>query len=246
MAIVYRTAGAWGSGKGSNLTPGEVDANFHELAAAVLDLQENPPDGVHLVSFAVAGSNLYANMSDSSQLGPYALPVAQWTPRGEWIASRVYAALDFVTVAGGAYLVNYAHTSAATFDPYRTDGLGHNIYTLLFSAPTRSQNILFFCQGTVSPGEVLFRYDVTTAFTLPDDLEGSRSSSEIPPSDAVSYSIRKNGEVIGSVGYLPSGGASFWFLSAVSFAVGDILSLVAPDIPDPDHADISFSFKAYL
>jgi len=36
MAIIYRTAGAWGPGNLINLTPTQVDNNFWELHGRVL------------------------------------------------------------------------------------------------------------------------------------------------------------------------------------------------------------------
>ena len=39
MAVIYRTAGAWGAGKGSNLTAAEVDTNFYTLAEAIETLE---------------------------------------------------------------------------------------------------------------------------------------------------------------------------------------------------------------
>ena len=35
MTITYRTPGAWGPGKGANLTAAEVDGNFHGLSKDV-------------------------------------------------------------------------------------------------------------------------------------------------------------------------------------------------------------------
>jgi hypothetical protein len=43
----------------------------------------------------------------------------------------VFAVNVFVTEGGVTYLVEYPHTSAATFDPGANDGLGHNYYHLL-------------------------------------------------------------------------------------------------------------------
>lgn len=34
MTITYRTAGAWGAGKGSNLTAAEADQNFYGLSVS--------------------------------------------------------------------------------------------------------------------------------------------------------------------------------------------------------------------
>ena len=42
MTVVFRTAGPWGSGKGSDLQPGDVDGNFWELIQDIASLASNP------------------------------------------------------------------------------------------------------------------------------------------------------------------------------------------------------------
>jgi hypothetical protein len=39
MAIIYRTSGSWGAGKGSNLTAAEVDGNFSDSDTRVVTLE---------------------------------------------------------------------------------------------------------------------------------------------------------------------------------------------------------------
>ncbi len=74
--IVYRTVGPWGPGKGSNLTPTEVDENFDGLHNRVLVIELNPPLPVEISSITVVGSAMTINMADGSKFGPFTLPVA--------------------------------------------------------------------------------------------------------------------------------------------------------------------------
>jgi hypothetical protein len=116
--LTFRTLGAWGAGKGANLAPNEVDSNFWSLAQEIFALQNNPavPNGIATIT--VSGTQMTITLHDGTVLGPYTLPVLTFRWRGEWQASTGYAVLDVVTVANtGIYLVEIAHTSAATFDP---------------------------------------------------------------------------------------------------------------------------------
>lgn len=119
----YRTAGAWGAGKGSNLTPAEVDENFYELRTDVDDLIANPPTADGISSVSQSGFNLTFHTTLGNTLGPIVMPVVQFRWRGEWAALTMYEAADLFKVTGeGLFSVLEDHTSAATFDPLATGG----------------------------------------------------------------------------------------------------------------------------
>jgi hypothetical protein len=124
MTIIYRTDGSWGTGKGTNLTPVEVDGNFADLDGRVTYVEDNPPDAVVPIAIGIEGSLFTMDLSDGSSLGPIVItmPVPQW--RGEWSAITPYAEMDFFTApdGGGFGAVIRAHTSAATFDWGALDG----------------------------------------------------------------------------------------------------------------------------
>lgn len=68
MTTTYRTAGAWGAGKGANLTAAEVDTNFYGLEQRVGDLEggiagsgDNP-----MVDLTASGSTLTKFYADST------------------------------------------------------------------------------------------------------------------------------------------------------------------------------------
>lgn len=119
MVIIYRTAGAWGAGKGGPLTSEEIDSNFYMLAQQIAGLEENPPEAVGIVSFEVNGATFYVHMSDGSTLGPYTLPkqtVAPPTP-----VTVADAALTLATGHLGAFLmVTNPAGCAFTFPPNAT------------------------------------------------------------------------------------------------------------------------------
>src|SRR5262245_48147956 len=117
MAIVYRTSGPWGSGKGANLVDGEVDSNFYDLAQRMTTVETDlPAAAVSIAFFSISGSTFSVHLTDGSVQGPFALPVRAWNFRGDWVASTVYNVDDVITANGAVYMVLVNHTSAASFD----------------------------------------------------------------------------------------------------------------------------------
>jgi hypothetical protein len=117
VSITYRTLGPWGSGKGANLQPGEVDNNFWSIAEAIVALETNPAMPVGIASITVSGTQMYITLTDSTVLGPYTLPVLTFRWRGEWEPNADYVALDVVTVTNtGIFMCQVSHTSGDTFD----------------------------------------------------------------------------------------------------------------------------------
>lgn len=131
MTIVYRDV------KGSNLTPDEVDGNFHDLDDRVDAIENNPPEarGIAEVTQSIDGGSLTFEMTDSTTEGPFTLPSFGLVFRGEWQPTTNYSVNDIVTANGAVYLVIFAHTSEATFDPGANNGMGNDYYGLLLETP---------------------------------------------------------------------------------------------------------------
>lgn len=137
MAIIYRTSGPWGAGKGANLVAGEVDGNFYDVDQRIVDLEDNIPDVANGIAyFSVTGTNLFnVHMTNGTIQGPFALPQIAWNFRGDWLADTNYAANDVVTANGTVYLVLVNHVSGSEFDPGANDGAGHDYYGILLTNP---------------------------------------------------------------------------------------------------------------
>jgi hypothetical protein len=166
MAIIFRTSDGtkWGSGKGSNLNPTEVDTNFWELLARIILLEHDPPTAISIDHFTITGNNLYVHLTDASVKGPYVLPMARWTSRGVWAPSTIYNEFDIFTYGGAAYLVLIAHTSQPSFDPGYSAGPGQDYYGIVLEAPALSLP----AGGTA--GQVLAKVDGTDFSTYWADL----------------------------------------------------------------------------
>jgi len=140
MTQTYRTNDGtrWGTGKGSDLAPQEVDINFWDLITRMQTQEARPDPGPVITSFSTSGALFYVHMSDGSTLGPYELPVAVFKDRGEWLPAVFYTKLDTFTINGGLYVVLFDHTSASSFDPGANDGAGHDYYSLMIQTPGSS------------------------------------------------------------------------------------------------------------
>lgn len=99
-----------------------------------------------------------------------------------------------------------------------------------------------FCAGKPTASEVLLRFVATRAFNLPASLTDSQVKAGTAATATTDFDLQKNGSSIGTVSFAASGTtATFTFASAVSFAAGDILAIIAPASADATLADISFT-----
>lgn len=246
MAIIYRTTdGAkWGSGKGANLTAGEVDNNFWDLAERTLALESNPPQAAEISNIEVIGSQMMIYLSNGDSYGPYTLPVAMFRFRGEWSPTTNYAFMDLVTVRQlGLYFVNQTHTSDDTFDPARQES-GENVYTLMFGESSYVYNFGFFYpmrpgQGITSGGYMaarLFEYPVGLAAGLP----GSLAKLRVAPAADLTFDIcDKDDNVLGDITFAATETEGvFTFDNDWTGDVGDILYLAPPVSLDDDARDL--------
>ena len=132
MTMIYRTAGAWGAGKGSNLTAAEVDGNFHDLDARLVDVETNPAQPVQIESITSTGSALTITMDNGDVYGPFPIDAATIDFRGNWAPATAYKTNDIVVHAGSeVYYVAADHTSDGTFDANKVV-TGKTVYNLMF------------------------------------------------------------------------------------------------------------------
>lgn len=171
MTITYRTAGPWGAGKGGNLTPAEVDVNFHALqqsiATAVDDLVPAEIESITLV-----GSQLTFVLADGRSLGPYTVPAARFNWRGVFVGATAYVANDIISAGDGIYLVLQNHTSVAPFDPLRTVS-GQPAYALMFKEPRSNVYSITATEFTPSVDQLwgYFRFADFCDITIPNNSD---------------------------------------------------------------------------
>jgi hypothetical protein len=77
---IYRTSGAWGAGKGSNLTPAEVDENFYGHEQRIDDLESSPTEPNQIANIIQTGDTITIVMEDATTFGPFTLPRSMQRP----------------------------------------------------------------------------------------------------------------------------------------------------------------------
>lgn len=135
--IVFRTndGGRWGTGKGANLTPQEVDLNFWELLSRLTVVEGSVTRSISSVT--VSGSQMTIHYTDATS-DTITLPYATFVWKGEWLPATLYASLNIVTFNNSVYLVLLSHTSAGEtigFDPDAVNEDDQPLYQLMFSLP---------------------------------------------------------------------------------------------------------------
>lgn len=215
VSITFRTTDGtrWGVGSGADagglLSPTQVDMNFWNLKQAVETLEGLLPDAARgIIDFTIAGDQLYVNMSDATQEGPYTLPTITLTGRGIWQPSTVYNIGDLVINGTAVYVVPFAHTSQTGFDPAANDGLGNDYYTLFLDLT----GLTIPPGGT--PGQVLGKvsgtdYDVAWTTQNPVQTPGHYLASGVGVAVSVFGSFTPHAEItdrIDEVIYYPASG----------------------------------------
>lgn len=266
----------WGGGLGSDLGAVQVDLNFWNVSEAILALEEAQSITVSIdyITQPVNGNQFFVVLTNHQVLGPFIIPTSQWTPRGTWQPNTAYAPFDTVSFAGALYLVMVAVTSAATFSPNAVSG-STQVYALILSAPEGTvpfngevgqrlvyqggsptvsawqyDNIRMFSQvdDPPRPNQVVLQYPVVDNMILPQGLAGSIVYSATPTQTNVQYTLNLNGAAIGSINFFgPSPeDITVTFPTAVTCVPGDLITLLAPTIPDAVQAGVSFVIVAQL
>lgn len=237
-AITYRTDDntRWGTGKGANLTPAQVDINMWELAQAIISLQDNPVQPKEIDQIVVSGDQMTITLSDGvTEFGPFTLPTISLNPTGAFQTGHEYSKNDLLTASEGLYLVLQDHTSASTFDPDASNMSG-DLYGFLMPFPT-SYDLGVFIPGQpgsgIVSGEPIYAFCAARAFTFVAGLTASRAQLGDGTTDAMTLTMRKNGVAIGTINFGAGAQIGTFTLAAdVSFAAGDVFDIVRPTTLD--------------
>jgi hypothetical protein len=277
-SLTFRTADStrWGGGNGSDLSAVQVDLNFWNLSAAVLALEASQTTTVSIdyITQPVGGNQFFVVLTNHQVLGPFTIPTSQWNPRGNWAPSTSYAPFDTVSFDGTLYLVLVPVTSAATFNPFATNGTT-SVYAPILTSPQdvlpldglvgqrlvsqggsplatswEYDRIRMFCQvdDQPNPNQVVLQYLVVDNMVLPVGLAGSIAFSSTNTQSNVQYTLNLDGAAIGTINFFgPSPeDITVTFPAAVTCVPGNLLTLVAPAVPDTNQAGVSFTIVAQL
>jgi len=98
------------------------------------------------------------------------------------------------------------------------------------------------CTGVPTASLVLMRYPFPRAATFPAGLTSSKGVVATAATAQTDFNLLKNGVSFGTMRFAVAGTvATFIAVSATSFAVGDVLTVVAPASPDATLANIGFT-----
>lgn len=103
--------------KGAPLSAIEADGNIANLDSRVSTIEQQglTATGIQVITFDPVGNTLLVTLTDGTTYGPYKLPSAPFTPRGDWVAGTAYGANDLVSWSGGSYLAMIAHVAGTDF-----------------------------------------------------------------------------------------------------------------------------------
>lgn len=272
MGMTFRTVdGAkWGSGKGANLDPVEVDENFWELMLRLDALETNPPAAISIDSIEVDLNQMTIHLSDGSSQGPFTLPTSQWQWTGAWRTNTVYFINDIFSFDGAIYRVAVAHTSdATTFDPNALSGSGY-VYNLLLDPPNQSYDCsMFFNYAIPVKGELLMQHVAVRDFVIAGDFNQSKGFMRVAPTTQILvFEVRKvdnafeTETVIGTLTFDPADtpnqtfdGGQFGVFAGlgspvddIQFSASDRLNVyapsISPDVPDDTAVGVAITIVA--
>jgi len=252
MAIVYRTTGSWGPGKGANLTPAEVDKNFNELLTAIQSLAASGPK--EITAIEISGTQMSLRLSDDSIIGPVGLPLAYPTWRGAFVGETIYKRGDLVrafdtTVTPALlswYAVNIDHTSDVAFNPARTIN-SQFVYSRIIPI-AYSVDIGFYFPGSPGAGisNNMLGYLAVKRFTLPKDLPASRARLGNYALNPMMMEIHHNDSKVGELHFEDSVyTGTFVFDNDVLVMPGDRIAIKPPSPLDVTANDLFVTLLGY-
>jgi hypothetical protein len=101
--------------------------------------------------------------------------------------------------------------------------------------------------GRPTANLVLQSYVFAAPGTLPAGLSGSRGTAATAATASTIFNIQKNGANVGTMVFAPSAAvATFTMSSATVFNAGDVLTVIAPALPDATLADLAWTIMGII
>lgn len=153
-----------------------------------------------------------------ARFGPNDPSLFKYDYPASFVGQTIYVKLPAFNLYGQA-LQSLADVSAAT---YTLSGAGGGAIVVSGSYT-----------GPTTPSLVVERYVFPQPASFPAGLVGSQGRAGTAATAASTYTIQKNASNVGTMAFAASAtSASFTMASATAFAVGDVLTIVAPGSPD--------------
>ena len=129
--------------------------------------------------------------------------------------------------------------------PGNNDVLLFNTSTGAWVAVPSVYEIGISITGIMNNSEMLLQYVLPVGISIPSGATGSYAIANIAATASTTVQINKNGSSIGSINWgASSTTGTYTFTSAVTFAAGDVLQLVAPSTADTTLANVGITIAA--
>jgi hypothetical protein len=146
------------------------------------------------------------------------------------VGQTIYLKFVSLNIVGGG-IQDLASVPAYT---YTITGAGQAMTTVVTGT---------FVNGKPTASLVLQRYVFATAVVFPAGLTGSQGTAATAATAATSFQVEKNGVNVGAMAFAAAATtATFTMVSATTFSAGDVLTLVAPAVPDATLANLAWTF----
>lgn len=104
--------------------------------------------------------------------------------------------------------------------------------------------IPIFVPGTMTNGELVYRFTAIEDFRIPSGASGSQAKAGVASTGNVAFDIKKNGADSGDITFNVSATGSYTVGSNIDFTAGDVLEVTGPATADGTLADVSITIKA--
>ncbi len=106
----------------------------------------------------------------------------------------------------------------------------------------QAYDIATYIPGLPSAGATIISFTAVRAYTLPANLAGSSSKASTAAASQSVFTLSKNGVPFNSITFAAAGtSGTFGNSASTSFAVGDVLSIIAPSTQDATLANIGIT-----
>jgi hypothetical protein len=155
-------------------------------------------------------------------------PIGRFSYPNTLIGQTIYLKFASMNIVGGG-LQSLNSLPAYTYDVKGTGQASSTIVSGSFS-------------GRPTASLVLQSYVFAASATVPAGFSGSRATAATAATASTTFSVQKNGANVGTMVFAPSAAAAtFTMNSAALFNAGDVLTLVAPPVPDATLANLAWT-----
>lgn len=162
---------------------------------------------------------------------------------GAW---RTTATATNITGGAGGSLPYQSAASTTTTLPIGTVG---KVLTSTGTVPAWTApiyDLALSINGKPSNSATVLAFTAVRAFTLPASFTGSVSKSGVSATASSVFTVNKNGTSIGTITFAAAGSTGTFAGAGGTFAVSDLLTIVAPASSDSTLADIGLTIVAQL